>query len=667
MNKRICLVCPPSSFLADERVFPFLGILKVAASYEQQGAEVKVLDLSGIENYVDVVMTFFSDNPKFDFVGLTATSPQILQAFTVAKAIKDNFNYKLVIGGPHATLSHTAYKREVKKGVLNGRAGRAVKRLQEVFDVLVCGDGESSLDYILKTDSGVLDFDDRLSPNFMSNKEYTESPFPARHLIDMNSYNYTIDGVRAYHLLLQMGCPYSCGFCVKIDTMITMADGSYEKIQNIKTGDRILAYNEEKSILEETTVKQIYSRKTKDILRINLSNDQEIEVTPEHPFLCRVETSNKPYWIEAKDLHPGYNLFDEDLIETKIKSIVKVDDKEVDVFNFACSPNETYIAAKTIVHNCSGRNSPSLRFIRTRTTESALAEMEFLIKNYNARALNLFDDEINVNKEMIPLMYGIADLQQKYGIELKLRGFTKSEIFTEEQAKAMKAAGFKWMLTGFESGDPRILENINKKATLEDNTRCIEIANKYDLKVKALTSIGHPSESFESIFNTQEWLIKMGVNEFDTTVVSCYPGAPYYDDAVLEESTGNYIYTCKNGDVLYQKEVDFTKDSNSYKGLPNNYVSYVWTDFLTPEQLVQERDKLEATVRAKLNIPYNLASPARKYEMSYGSSRNIPDWILRSTETHKAPQIDTSSSPSSVAQSSSDLSNANRKSLKIIQ
>lgn len=524
MNKRICLVCPPSSFLADERVFPFLGILKVAASYEQQGAEVKVLDLSGIENYVDVVMTFFSDNPEFDFVGLTATSPQILQAFTVAKAIKDNFNYKLVIGGPHATLSHTAYKREIKKGISNGRASRAVKRLQEVFDILVCGDGESSLEHILKTDTGVLDFDDRLSPNFMSNKEYTESPFPTRHLIDMNSYNYTIDGVRAYHLLLQMGCPYSCGFC-------------------------------------------------------------------------------------------------------------------------------------------SGRNSPSLRFIRTRTTESALAEMEFLIKHYNARALNLFDDEINVNKEMIPLMYGIADLQQKYGIELKLRGFTKSEIFTEEQAKAMKAAGFKWMLTGFESGDPRILENINKKATLEDNTRCIEIANKYDLKVKALTSIGHPNESHESIFNTQEWLIKMGVNEFDTTVVSCYPGAPYYDDAVLDDSTGNYIYTCKNGDVLYQKEVDFTKDSNSYKGLPNNYVSYVWTKFLTPEQLVQERDKLEETVRTKLNIPYNLANPARKYEMSYGSSRNMPDWILRSTDTHKAP------SPSSLSSSTKDVSvftDSKKKSLKVI-
>ena len=37
---RVCLVTPPSPFLLDQRVFPALGILKVAAVLEQ--AEIKV-------------------------------------------------------------------------------------------------------------------------------------------------------------------------------------------------------------------------------------------------------------------------------------------------------------------------------------------------------------------------------------------------------------------------------------------------------------------------------------------------------------------------------------------------------------------------------------------------------------------------------------------------
>ncbi|TLY30493.1 MAG: hypothetical protein E6K62_08840, partial [Nitrospirae bacterium] len=55
MIKRICLITPPSIFLLDERVFMTLGILKVAAVLEQAGIQVEMLDLSGVENYEEVV------------------------------------------------------------------------------------------------------------------------------------------------------------------------------------------------------------------------------------------------------------------------------------------------------------------------------------------------------------------------------------------------------------------------------------------------------------------------------------------------------------------------------------------------------------------------------------------------------------------------------------
>ena len=51
----ILMITPPSAFLLDERVFMSLGILKVAAVLEKAGYKVELLDLSGIENYLDVV------------------------------------------------------------------------------------------------------------------------------------------------------------------------------------------------------------------------------------------------------------------------------------------------------------------------------------------------------------------------------------------------------------------------------------------------------------------------------------------------------------------------------------------------------------------------------------------------------------------------------------
>src|SRR3972149_1337552 len=71
----VCLIIPPSIFLLDERVFMTLGILKVAAVLEQGGIEVQMLDLSGIENYEDVVRDHAAA-PDAKGVGLTATPPQ---------------------------------------------------------------------------------------------------------------------------------------------------------------------------------------------------------------------------------------------------------------------------------------------------------------------------------------------------------------------------------------------------------------------------------------------------------------------------------------------------------------------------------------------------------------------------------------------------------------
>lgn len=46
----ICLIIPPSVFLADERVFIHIGVLKCAAVLEQLDYAVDVIDLSGVAN-----------------------------------------------------------------------------------------------------------------------------------------------------------------------------------------------------------------------------------------------------------------------------------------------------------------------------------------------------------------------------------------------------------------------------------------------------------------------------------------------------------------------------------------------------------------------------------------------------------------------------------------
>ena len=489
--KNICLVVPPSTFLLDERVFMSLGILRVAAVLEQAGWRVEVLDLSGIANYLDAVRDHVSQSAS-TAIGITATTAQLPAASDIARAIRSvRPDARLILGGPHPTLVWAAKKLEVK----NKRSGRAtaeLDRLEAIFDVLVAGDGEKAIFAACAPDAPkVVDADGRDTTLFLTNSELEALPFPARHLVDVDTYHYKIDGVPALSLIAQLGCPFGCGFCA-------------------------------------------------------------------------------------------------------------------------------------------GRHSPMLRHIRTRGSDSIVEEMVHLHLKYGHHGFMFYDYELNVNKDIVKLMNRIADTQESLGVEWRLRGFVKAELFSDEQAAAMYRAGFRQLLVGFESGSPRILENINKKATREDNTRCLEIAHRHGLKVKALMSLGHPGESLETANDTLSWLLSANPSDFDVTIITPYPGSPYYDDAEYDGKSA-WIYTCKNGDRLYQQDLDYTKVADYYKGNPDDgYVSHVHTDYLSAKELVRERDRIERTVREKLGIPFNQSAPAILYEHSMGQTR-LPPRILRVT------------------------------------
>ena len=504
-RKRIGLVIPPSAFLLDERVFVSLGILKVAAVLEQANHAVSVVDLSGVQNY-SAAFTEYLTNSRDDTIGITITTPQLpsaLELARIARLLRPDI--RLIAGGPHITLTHSAFKLEHKLGRgTTGRATAAMASLHTAFDVLCAGDGEIAvLAAILPDSPRIIDGDDRKGGFFMSDDFYDRTPAAARHLVDLPSYKYAIEGHRATSLIAQLGCPFSCGFC-------------------------------------------------------------------------------------------------------------------------------------------GGRHSNSLRVTRTRSTQSIVDELEVLHKTYGYTGFMFYDDELNVSKSLVGLMNAICDLQQRLGVEFRLRGFVKAELFNDAQAEVMYRAGFRWLLCGFEAADPRILENIQKRATLADNTRAVEIAKRHGLRIKALMSVGHPGESADTVAAVGRWLISMSVDDFDCTIITTYPGTPYYDLSVPHDTLPDtWTYTAKSGDRLHARAVDFSRTADYYKGVPGNYSAYVFTDYLDCDQLIAARDQVEQEVRSKLGISFNQGRPAILFDHSMG--QGLPPSILRrnarQTADHSLAQL----------------------------
>ena len=278
------------------------------------------------------------------------------------------------------------------------------------------------------------------------------------------------------------------------------------------------------------------------------------------------------------------------------------------VYNLTVCPGHSYIANGIIVHNCpfacgfcSGRAIPFYRHVKYRTHADVISEIRMLHLVYGFTGFMFYDDEMNVNPKMIEFMGMLEALQNELGVEFRFRGFVKAGIFTQEHATAMYRAGFRWLLCGFEGADPKLLLNINKKATVDDNTEMVEFAKTAGMKVKALMSIGHPGESPASVRAVEDWLLAVEPEDFDCTVITPYPGAPYYDKAVKQGDVWRYeIY----GDALYMDEIDYTVTSDFYKGMQGAYISHVYTDHLSKTEIVAARDSIESNVRGRLGIPY---------------------------------------------------------------
>lgn len=286
---------------------------------------------------------------------------------------------------------------------------------------------------------------------------------------------------------------------------------------------------------------------------------------------------------------------------------------------------------------CGGRESPCLRIPRIRSTESILTEIKHLYTTYGYRGFMFYDDELNVNPHFAELLQALHGFEQQIGLPFRYRGFVKSELFTEAQAAAMYRAGFRWILSGFESGSPRILHNIRKRATREDNSRCITIAHKHGLKVKALMSLGHPGESEETIAATKKWLLAAQPDDLDIATITPYPGTTYFDRAVpIDTINGSgWVYTDEEtGDRLYCRDIDYCTTAIYYKGDPyDNGRFYTYTDHLSGSELARHQKTLYTEIRAALGITICYTKAASAFDHSMGTLQPLPRQVFKSSAT----------------------------------
>ncbi|HLW83940.1 MAG TPA: hopanoid biosynthesis associated radical SAM protein HpnJ [Candidatus Sulfotelmatobacter sp.] len=164
---------------------------------------------------------------------------------------------------------------------------------------------------------------------------------------------------------------------------------------------------------------------------------------------------------------------------------------------------------------------------RKRSTDDVVAEMAKAKTLWpNVKEFFFDDDTFNIQKART------IELCAK----LKPLGLTwscTSRVTTDyETLKAMKEAGCRLLIVGYESGDQQILKNIKKGATIERARDFTRDCHKLGLVIHGDFIMGLPGETHETINNTIAFAKELDVETIQVSVAHAYPGTELYDYAV---------------------------------------------------------------------------------------------------------------------------------------
>lgn len=210
---KVLLIFPPRSFSSKEPL-PSLGLIYLAAFLEQAGLPVEVVDAS-VEKYNWRQIENLLRRRQPDVVGIPCLTELRFEAFQLAETAKKVLPQSLVVlGGPHVFSTAEDILANIP-----------------AVDIVLRGEGEESFrDLALAVQQGrswdsvpSLTFrrDGRIITNPLRPLENNLDtyPFPARHLLPWQKYNFRLEvpGVGrlpAAHLITSRGCPFGCSFCV---------------------------------------------------------------------------------------------------------------------------------------------------------------------------------------------------------------------------------------------------------------------------------------------------------------------------------------------------------------------------------------------------------------------------------------------------------------------
>jgi radical SAM superfamily enzyme YgiQ (UPF0313 family) len=292
----------------------------------------------------------------------------------------------------------------------------------------------------------------------------------------------------------------------------------------------------------------------------------------------------------------------------EIPWVSRVYKKHVDINNYFYAHTKTpvisFFAGRGCPNKCFYCVYPQVMFghkYRHRSAEDIVGELEYIINEFpDVKEVLIDDDNFTVDQEHVKR---ICELISQKGIEVSWTVEARVNLRYDVMV-AMKNAGCRLLVAGFESGDQQILDNIDKGASITQAEQFCENANKAGIRVHGCFMVGNKGETRETMEKTLQFALKLKPDTAQFFPLMVYPGtrayiwaqdnsfirAESYRDWLNEDGMHNCVL---NTDKLTAKElVDFCDEARRRFYLRPSYLVSKTFD------LVKNPSEIKRTVKA---------------------------------------------------------------------
>lgn len=174
---------------------------------------------------------------------------------------------------------------------------------------------------------------------------------------------------------------------------------------------------------------------------------------------------------------------------------------------------------------------------RARSPENVLEEIELLVGKYGVTHIEFEDDNFTLQPERTEdILDGIIKIN-KNKVDGRLTWSAPNGIrldsLTESLVSKMKDSSCRAICIAVESGDPDILERMNKRLDLNKVEEVIRLFAKYRINSNAFFIIGYPGENEERFLNSVAFAKKLkscGLTSISPLVATPYPGTSLFSE-----------------------------------------------------------------------------------------------------------------------------------------